>query len=72
VFQTVRSARVYRGDHVWVQGEAAGGAARFKCVLCGAVCVGWPPPYPTRPDWQAERYEPLTDAERALAPFRGG
>jgi hypothetical protein len=67
VWQTPGRYNLDRKDHVWLQ---AGG--RWKCVLCGAICAGPPPEYPTRFNWQPSGYEPLTAEERGQAPFRRG
>lgn len=64
-YQTPRSASVNRTDHVWVRRPDGRG---WKCCLCGAVTLKLPPPYPTPEGWVAERYEPLTEADREACP----
>lgn len=56
--QFVGQKRLNRALHVW-QRRANG---TYKCVLCGGVVRE-----PT-PNGVCERYEPLTETERALCP----
>ncbi len=62
-FQTAADRCPDRKDHVWV-----GVCKHFKCVLCGAITLRKPPPYPTPEDWLPDTYETLTLDERALCP----
>jgi hypothetical protein len=50
-------------EHQWLQLDGG----RYKCVTCGAVCRVLPPD-PEPADWCPDRYEPLTDGERAYSP----
>jgi hypothetical protein len=51
-----------RGHHIWHNRDGV-----FKCVLCGAITMK--PADVTSGNLNPERYERLTEAERALAPL---
>jgi hypothetical protein len=55
-----RGKQPHRGRHLWV--SHPGGD--WKCVLCGGVARE-----PTLDDLP-DRFEPLTDQERALCPWK--
>ncbi len=57
-----------RKEHIWYAAGPAG-CGKWKCVLCGAV-TNQPPEHPAKPAWMPDKYEPLTDAERALSPYK--
>ena len=61
-FQTTKTKRPDRVDHVWEHR----GQRDYKCVLCGAL-TDKPPEFADK-HWVADRYEPLTDEERAMCP----
>lgn len=65
-FQKAGSQIAKRTDHVWTRK-----AGRYICVLCGANAL-YPPDFPTPSDWEADRYDKLTDAERSLSPMLAG
>lgn len=59
-----------RTEHVWLKLNAgSSGGPGWKCVLCGAVTAKAPPPRPEPAGWYPDRYDALTDAERALCPL---
>lgn len=62
LFQTPHLRNPNRADHVWLYYIDRN---RWKCVLCGAICVH-PPKYPTPPDWMPDRYEKLTEEEQVM------
>jgi len=64
-FQTPKTIRPNRSDHVWI---IHNGSYKYKCCLCGAL-TDQPPPYPTPPEWLPHKCEPLTDEERAMSPY---
>ena len=63
--QTVNMDHPKRTDHVWYKVLPR----VSKCVLCGAITVNPPPEHPTPDWWEAERYDALTDQERAMCPM---
>ncbi len=67
-FQTPQTRRPNRADHVWIYLNHKG---CFKCVLCGAVAWGTPPPYPTLESWMPKCYEELTEEERLMCVDKG-
>ena len=54
-----------RKDHIWRFCKD-----HWKCVICGAL-TKVPPRFPTRKDWEPDRYEKLSEEDRALCPFFG-
>lgn len=62
-YQTVKSRKPDRKDHVWLRL-----ANRWKCVLCGGLTANVPPAYPTPATWRPDDYEVVTEEERALCP----
>lgn len=59
-FQTPNKANLNRTFHVWVKTTAGDGW--YKCVLCGGLSRK------PNDEVECERYEKLTDTERALCP----
>lgn len=64
MFQTPKSRKLDRADHVWTTHYGRSG---WICCLCGALTTR-PPDYPTPGDWLPTEFVKLTDAERALCP----
>lgn len=64
-FQQVGETHLDRTKHIWFRD-----AGRWRCCVCGAVTLKTPPTDPVPDGWFPEAYEPLTEAERGMAPFR--
>lgn len=62
--QTTRTYNPNRKEHVWHWKKTHG---RYKCVLCGAITKR--PIQVDLGELMPDRYEPLTNQERALCPF---
>lgn len=60
-----------RTQHCWFALTLLDGKLGYKCALCGAVSYVRPAS-PAHSDWMPVRYEPLTDAERAMIPVGAG
>lgn len=71
MFQTTKTKRPDRKDHLWHRREPRKGRPQgdWICILCGAI-EAFPPDYPTPKDYVACYYQPLTDEERSLVPFK--
>jgi hypothetical protein len=68
MFQTPKTKRPDRSDHIWVWSSLE---QRFECILCGAICHTKenPPDYPTPKEWSPVRYRPLTEEDRKICPM---
>lgn len=74
VFQKVGQSVIDRTDYVWhrVVSNDKSKAGWRKYILCGAMTIKPPPPYPTPHDWLAGRFDIVTVEDRLLCPYEVG